>query len=404
MKEAILFFAYSQWSNWRGHHDLAVEFSHNNKVVFIEIMPRYGSERAKNFGDYLKNYFNDNVKFISDNLIIISSPPMLPYALPIISKICRKKIAELSIKLSKRLQLWYIKKQLKCLGLKPKITIFCEALDLVHIGRMGESILCYRTYDEISNFFSNQYIADVIDEFEKKNIHKVDFVFASSRSQYEKRKSLHPSVFLVPNAGNFSHYNKVVTDELKKPFDMKDIPNPVIGFIGTFDFRVDFVLLEAIAQSHPDWSLVIIGPVKEYSTPAWKESVGRLKSLPNVHFLGQRDYRLLPNYMKYLDVGIIPFLSNPITNTMYPYKLHEYLAAGLPVISTDLYELKPFENIVRLARAKTEFISMIEEELQTDSPLKKEKRIEVARQNSWTARAEEILSLINKGGSKKNGS
>ncbi|OHB70912.1 MAG: hypothetical protein A2W17_03985 [Planctomycetes bacterium RBG_16_41_13] len=402
MKHTILFFAYSEWSNWRGHHDLVMELSNNNRVAFIEVMPRYGGKGAKKFSDYLRNYRNGEAKFISDNLVVIPSPPMMPYALPIISKIWRKKIAELSIKLSKKLQSWYVKKRIRDLGWDPTIVIFCEALDLSNAGQFGESIYCYRTYDEIANFFSNRYIADVIDEIEGKNIHKVDIVFASSKAQLEKRKALHPRVFLVPNAGNFRHYNKAVTDKLERPSDIKNILPPIIGLISTIDFRIDFALLEAVAKSHSEWSLVIIGPLREYSFEGWKESINNLKSLCNVHFLGKRDFRVLPAYMKCFDIGIIPFLVNPVTNTMYPYKLHEYLAAGLPVVSTDLHELEPFKEIVRLAKSKDEFIKLIEEELQTNSLSKIQKRIEAASQNDWAVRAEQMLFLADKKGYQTN--
>jgi glycosyltransferase involved in cell wall biosynthesis len=329
---------------------------------------------------------------------------MMPYALPIVSRIWRKEIAELSIKLSKRLQSWYITRQLKQLGFKPTIVIFCEAFDLVNVGRLGKGIYCYRTYDEITNFFSNRYLADAIDDIEKRNIHRVDFVFASSRTQYEKRKLLHKGVFLVPNAASFGRYNRAVTDELEKPSDMKNISSPIVGLISTFDFRMDFALLQAIAKFHPEWSLVIIGPVREYSTKAWQRSINSLKSLQNVHFLGQHDVKVLPAYMKYFDIGIIPFIVNSITNTMYPYKLHEYLAVGLPVVSTNLYELKPFESIIRLAKSKEEFINMIEEELRTNSAWEKKKRIEIASQNSWVTRAEQILFLVNKKRKQRGGS
>lgn len=398
MKETILFLAYSEWSNWRGHHDLVLEFSGNNRVIFVEPMPRYRGEGAKSFADYLRGYLNVNGKAraISNNLVVIPSPPMLPYALPVVSRIWRKEIAELSIKLSKRLQSWYITRQLKRLRFKPTIVIFCEAFDLVNAGRLGKGIYCYRTYDEITNFFSNQYTSDVIDDIEKKYIHKVDLVFASSQAQYEKRKMLHKRVFLVPNAASFWRYNRAITDELEKPSDIKNISSPIIGLISTFDFRMDFALLEAIAKSHSQWSLVIIGPTREYSPKAWKQGVNHLRSLKNIHFLGQRDVEVLPAYMKHFDVGIIPFIVNSVTNTMYPYKLHEYLAAGLPVVSTNLYELKPFERIIRLASSKEEFINMIEEELRTDSSLKRRKRIEIANQNSWEVRAEQILFLVNK--------
>jgi len=393
VKHTILFFAYSEWANRRGHHDLVLELAGKNRVAFIEVMPRYGEARARNAGDYVGNYFNGRTQTISDNLVVIPSPPMMPYALPIVSSIWRKQFAQLSIRLSKKIQARYIKKKIRELGWEPTMVICCEAFDLLHTGRFGKGVYCYRTYDEIGNFFSNRYIADVIDELEVKNMHKVDFVFASSRAQFEKRKALHPHIFLVPNAGNFRHYNEAVTNGVKRPVDIGDIPSPIIGLVSVIDFRIDLALLKAVALAHPEWSLVLVGPVRDYSFEGWEENISGLRSLQNVYFLGRRDFKSLPAYMKYFDVGLIPFQVTPATNTMYPYKLHEYLAAGLPVVSTDLYELRPHRDVVRLAGSGDEFIRAVEEELEADSDMKKQKRMEVARQNDWAARAEQMLCL-----------
>ncbi len=396
MSETILFFGYSEWSNWRGHHDLAIEFSKINRVAFVEVMSRYDYFSLNGLKSIFKKLLDNHPRRLTDNLVVLPSIPILPYALPIFSKIWRKKIAILSIRLSKKLQAWYSKRQLKALSWNPTIVIFCEAFDLFHAGCFGESISCYRTYDEITNFFSNRYIADVIDDIEVNYIHKAELVFASSRAQYEKRKPLHPNVFLIPNAANFTHFHMAFEDSLAKPQDLQEISSPIIGYVGVFDFRIDLGLIEKVARSYPGWSVVFIGPVREYLFREWQEGVLKLNKLQNIYFLGTRDFKFLPAYMKYFDVCTIPFLINNITNTMYPYKLHEYLATGSPVVSTDLYELKPLEGVVRRGKSKEEFINMLKEELQTNSASKAEKRIEVARQNSWAVRAEQMLSLVNR--------
>ncbi|MFC1815841.1 glycosyltransferase [Thermodesulfobacteriota bacterium] len=401
MKETILFIAYSEWSDWRGDNDLYLSFAGNHLVVFVEVMPRYDCFTIKGLKSFIERFFIIQPFRINDNLIVFPSVSMLPFALPKLSKIWRKKIAELSIKLSKKLQILFIKKQLKALGIQPTILIVSEPFDFYLVGEFCEKISCYRVYDEITNFYSNAFISDLIGDIEKSNIHRVNMVFASSKAQYENRKSIHPNVFLIPNAANFTHFNKASKDKLPRPTDLKDISSPIIGFVGTFDFRIDLKLIESVARSKPEWSIVVVGPIREYSMEDWRKGIRRLNKLENIHFLGARDFKHLPDYMKYFDVCMIPFLVNDVTNTMYPCKLHEYLATGSPVVSTDLHELKPFQEIVPLAESKNEFIKMIEEELQTDSPLRLKERINVALQNSWSIRSEQILRLIKKNQSDK---
>src|SRR5206468_2861785 len=112
--------------------------------------------------------------------------------------------------------------------------------------------------------------------------------------------------------------------------------------------------------------------------------------LPNVHLLGQKPYALLPSYCKGFDVGIIPFRRNELTRKANPLKLREYLAAGLPVVSTDLPEVRKYGNVVRLASDPTAFVREIELSLRERGGSFGTTRVDAMKAESWEARVEEL--------------
>jgi glycosyltransferase involved in cell wall biosynthesis len=164
----------------------------------------------------------------------------------------------------------------------------------------------------------------------------------------------------------------------------------VIGYVGTIDYRIDLELLHTMAVEHPQWNIVLIGPTRGHLG----ERIKKLEAYDNFFFLGPKPPEDVPAYLNAFDVALIPFLVTPSTNTMYPYKLHEYLAMGKPVVSTDLFEVRPFDDVVRLAPSHELFLSAVGQELVGDSEEKQARRIDVARRNSWQERVEQMSALI----------
>ena len=180
-------------------------------------------------------------------------------------------------------------------------------------------------------------MSDVIEEIEFKNIQRVDFVFASSMFQYERRKKVNRKAFYIPNAVEFDFFYEAVKNNLPEPLELKGIPSPRIGYIGSVWIRLDYDLLEYIARSRPDWSLVLVGS----DEGSWKiEEARMLNEIPNVHILPYKSREEIPAYLSYFDVGIIPFKVNALTRTMNPQKMYEYLSV----------DLDPVENITESSK------------------------------------------------------
>lgn len=214
---------------------------------------------------------------------------------------------------------------------------------------------------------------------------RADVVFASSTSLYESHAGLHPNVHLCPNAADFAHFARAAGDG-GIPCDLAAIPRPIIGYHGALANWVDWGLIGATAAANPDLSFVFIGPLF-----TGDES---LPSGPNLHYLGHRDYRLLPSYLGGFDVGIIPFRLSQMTKGCNPIKLWEYLAAGKPVVSTPLPEVEQYREIA-VANTPSSFGAALRQALATAGDHAAiAARQALARSNSWEARALQVHRVL----------
>jgi hypothetical protein len=116
--------------------------------------------------------------------------------------------------------------------------------------------------------------------------------------------------------------------------------------------------------------------------------------MANVAFLGQKALESLPEYLKVLDVALIPYVMSGHTATVYPLKLHEYLAAGRPIVASPLPELRPFSRVVRIAETPAEFVRQIRRAIDDHSPAAVEARVNVARDNTWDKRVTDIYRAL----------
>lgn len=170
------------------------------------------------------------------------------------------------------------------------------------------------------------------------------------------------------------------------------LPSPVIGYVGGLHRFVDMDLLIEMARARTAWSWVFVG--------SCAVDASKLSALPNVRLLGQQPHKDLNKYLRGFDACIVPYLIAPETETVVPTKINEYLAAGKPVVSTQLPTVLAFNAehgaIVGTAEAQTEpFLQAIEQALATSQqPEARARRREVAALNDWQARLEAMSDLI----------
>jgi glycosyltransferase involved in cell wall biosynthesis len=216
---------------------------------------------------------------------------------------------------------------------------------------------------------------------EERLCRNADIVFPSTDSMLQRFKHLNPEMHVVPHGADYPHFAKATHQDTPIPEDIASLPRPVIGSIGVMDpERFDADLIAALATARPHWSLVLVGPARK------EMDLTRFESLPNVYLTGNRPIADLPNYLKGMDVTLIPYKINEATRDIYPLKLQEYLAAGRPVVSSAMPAVLPYAPLVRIARHRDEFLQEIEAALQEDSEAHRARRQAVARENSWEAR------------------
>jgi len=210
-------------------------------------------------------------------------------------------------------------------------------------------------------------------------------VFTPSRVLRRHHGKADPNFHLIPHGVDYELFQR---SGGKKPADIERFTPPVIGFIGTIGPAVDFGLLKFLAAAREDWSFVFIGEARQ--------QLDELDRYPNISFLGYRPAAELPHYLRSFSAGISPYLLTPATQTVHPVKTYEYLAAGLPVVSTNLPELEPLRGMIELADGEDEFISRLEKVLREDTPERQGDRIRFARENSWESRFGAIEDIISK--------
>ncbi|OUL36103.1 UDP-galactopyranose mutase [Nostoc sp. T09] len=232
----------------------------------------------------------------------------------------------------------------------------------------------YDCMDELSAFHG---ASPTLKNYEAELFNRADLVFTGGQSLYESKVNQHPNVYAFPSSVDVPHFNQA--RNIQEPADQAHIPHPRLGFFGVIDERMDIELLRGIADSRPDWHLVIIGPVVKIDPAA-------LPQRENIHYLGSKDYKQLPAYLAGWDLAMLPFARNEATRFISPTKTPEYLAAGRPVVSTSIRDVvRPYgdSKLVRIADTVSEFVAAAEQAMQEDT-----------RESEWLSRVDTFLEKI----------
>ncbi|WP_345950673.1 glycosyltransferase family 1 protein [Mucilaginibacter sp. PAMB04274] len=234
-------------------------------------------------------------------------------------------------------------------------------------------VTIYDCMDELSAF---KNAPKALKDMEKKLMKYADVVFTGGHSLYEAKKNQHANIYPFPSSIEKEHFAKARKAKAE-PQDQAGIKGPKLGFYGVIDERFDIELIRGIADARPDWQIMLIGPVVKID-PA------TLPKNANIHYLGQKTYKELPAYLSGWDVALIPFALNESTRFISPTKTPEYLAAGIPVVSTPIKDVvNPYgtKNLVHIGVTAQEFVLAIDQELA------------VADRKQWLKKVDTFLAL-----------
>lgn len=391
----IICFSLSRWDSAISSPalSLAKEFAKNNRVFYID--------HPFSWKDYWKGRNTREIQSRKEALLhgknVYSNPPQLPANITVVTTrltlpinfLPKGFLYEFLSKRNDQIVLHTIRQLIRDFQLKD--FIYVNFFDPYFVRELPEDIKpirsVYQSMDDISQVaYSNRHGT----RLEEEIIRNFDYTLCTSRELTRLKSPFSANVFLHPNAVDTAIFNRAVHEAIPRPKELADINTPIIGFTGSVEYRSDFELLKKIALAHSDKTLVFVGPVQTQE----HIEVG-LDKLPNVRFLGPRKITELPDYLKYFDCAIIPYRKTTLTKSIYPLKINEYLAAGKPVIAVNFSEdMYSFHDVAYVEDTHEAFVAAIDRAIQEDSPEKVKARMEVAAQNTWTARVARFWEII----------
>ncbi|MDB5839461.1 MAG: UDP-galactopyranose mutase, partial [Herminiimonas sp.] len=233
------------------------------------------------------------------------------------------------------------------------IVWFYTPMALPLLQDLRPSLVVYDCMDELAAFKNppKQLL-----QRESAVLKRADIVFTGGRSLYNAKKDRHSNVHCFPSSVDTAHFAQALDRTNTHPAH-RDISGPRLGFFGVIDERFDIDLIAQVADAHPQWQIILVGPVVKIDPAA-------LPRRANIHYLGQQPYDALPRFLAGWDVCLMPFAMNESTRFISPTKSLEYMAAELPIVSTPVKDVVDLHSdVVAIAATPAEFVAACERAL-----------------------------------------
>ena len=252
------------------------------------------------------------------------------------------------------------------------------------LGAFNESGVVYDCMDELSQF---RHAPRELVERERLLLANADIVFTGGYKLFTAKSAHHSNVHFFGCGVDVTHFSAARDAATSIPADAR-FDGPVAGYFGVIDERLDYELINALAESEPATHIVMVGPTA-------KVDPAELPKAPNIHWLGQRQYEELPRYVKAFDVCLMPFALNEATEYINPTKTLEYMAAGKPIVSTAVADVvRNFTPIVTVANSHAEFLAGTRNAITTPNGQLIADGIEMAARSSWENTVSQMRALI----------
>ncbi|MCC6452282.1 MAG: glycosyltransferase [Acidobacteria bacterium] len=349
--------------------------SRENRILWVNALPNRtptaASKDVSRIAKKLKS-FAEPVREVEKNIFVLN-----PLVIPAYG-------SDAVISLNRKLLVRQIRRTMRRLGFENVVNmVFNPAAGLV-AGHLGESELIYYCVDEYTAFTG---VASGLKEIEEELFRKADVVIVSAEKLLESKAKYNSATHLIRHGTDWRHFRKAVDGRLELPADVADLPRPIIGFHGLIADWVDLDLVKKIAEHFSEGSVVLVGK----HTIEAEGKVAELRRIANVHIVGRKPYGELPAYCAAFDVAINPFVINELTLAANPLKVREYLAAGLPVVSTDIPEVRVLEDVL-VGETSDDFIAKLEDALA--HPKSRGAVSDAIRHESWEAKVDELRAIL----------
>jgi glycosyltransferase involved in cell wall biosynthesis len=380
---SIVCVGFADWKteNWTNQQQLMSRLARENRVLFIESLglrrPTVSARDLRRMAGRLKRGLRPLGE--SDGVHVLS-PLVIPFH-------SHRSIQRLNEFLLRRA----VRKAARRLGIEHPILWGYVPQALALVAPLQPSRVVYHCVDDIAAH--ERIDADAFARAEKLFAARADLVIASSLPLAKRMRELAVNVRLMPNVADTDLFATALEDGPVDP-SMDALPRPRIVFVGAISaVKVDLELLGQLAELRPEWSIILIGPVG-LGDPG--TDVSRLTAEANIQLLGHREPSELPALLRGADAALIPYRLNRLTASIFPIKVYEYLAAGLPIVSTPLPSLASVEEISFAATA-AETAAALDELLASENEDRRRARSRSAAGHSWQARITEIGQALGAG-------
>ncbi|MGH2880671.1 MAG: glycosyltransferase [Solirubrobacteraceae bacterium] len=376
----IVCVGFADWDTdlWTNQHHLMSRLARENRVLFVESLglrrPQLAGRDLRRIMRRLRSGLRGPRR--TEGLYVLS-----PLVLPLHSN-------RLARAINARLLPALVARAARKLGLTDPILWAYVPQAEVLINALSPALVVYHCVDDIAA--QPGIDAGSFRAAERRFAARADLVLASAPALAERLRSVSENVLYAPNVADTDLFATALRDG---PLDagMAAVPGPRLVFCGAIvTTKLDIGLIVSLARMRPDWSICLVGPVGPGDPRA---DVSALNAEPNIHLLGARSYGQLPDVLRAADVGLIPYARNPLTDGIFPMKVYEYLAAGLPVVASELPSLAQVPPVRRAADA-AEMARLVEQTLGTDSRERRLERSRAAAAHSWERRLSEIARAV----------
>jgi glycosyltransferase involved in cell wall biosynthesis len=377
----IVCVGFADWDNelWTNQHHLMSRLARENRVLFVESL---GLRQPQLAGRDLARIWRRLRRGLapprsSDGLYVLS-PLVLPFY--------RHRLVR---SFNERLLPALVRRALRRLGFgeHPVLWAYVPQAEVL-IEPLQPALVIYHCVDDMAAQAGID--AETFRAAERRFAPRADLVLASAPALAARLRTLSGHVLDAPNVADTDLFASALQPGLADPA-LAALPAPRIVFTGAIvTTKLDVALLVELARARRDWSLALVGPIGPGDPRA---DVSALEAEPNIHLLGLRAYDELPAVLRAADAGIIPYANNELTRSIFPMKVYEYLAAGLPVVATELPALADVPEVL-VAHDAAEMARLLERELAGDSPELRARRSAAAAAHSWEQRLREIGGAI----------
>lgn len=392
----LIIFSLSRWDAPYSSpsFSLAKEFAKNNRVFYIDhpfsvkdFLANYGKPAVQKRRDALlwgKNIYTKSDKF-PEGLTMVTPRMTLP-----INFLPEGALYNALSRINDKIIFDVIRQIIRDYDVKK--FIFFNAFDPYFCRDFPADIRpVKKVYQSMDDLTQVPYTAKHGTRLEADIIRKFDVTLTTSRELRRLKLRHSDQVYLHPNAADFSSFQRALSEKFERPEELRPAEGrKIIGYTGNIESRIDYQLLKAVIEYHPDKVIAMVGPV---TTPEHK-TIG-LTEYPNVIMAGSKKIEQLPAYLQYFDCALIPFKKNTLTRSIYPLKINEYLAAGRPVVATDFSEdIESFRDVIYIGRDPGEFVQLIDQAIHENNTERIKARAAVANTNTWTARVDKFWEIV----------